>query len=176
MTLRTMTLAAAMVALPLAASATTVTTIGNQTSIFFDNADSFQDIGTFDLGVEPVAVNALFIASDVTGRLTFGVFGPGGLPASGSIDINIVADNEDFSGTFGGTPLNFTEVGGDFVATFSTALADGSDVAQFVLDFSGFEQGDQFQVNVAAIPLPASILMLLGALGGLAFIGRRRSS
>jgi hypothetical protein len=175
MVLRMMALAAAVAAVPLAASATTVTTFGNQTSIFFTNENSDQNIGNFDLAVEPVGVNALFTANNVSGSLTFGVFSSNGAPAAnGSVDINMVRDNETFMGTFDGQPLTFEGVGGDFVATFGTAFDDASDMAEFYLQFSGFDAGDQFQVNVSAVPLPASILMLMGALGGMAFLGRRR--
>ena len=170
--------AAALALTPVAASATTVTTVGSQTSIFYDNVDSNVALGDFNLALEPVAVNALFSAANVAGTLNFGVFSdPASFRAGGSIDINILTDNEFFSGTFDGTPLDFVEVDGDFVATFSTTFASGADIRDFVLSFSGFDRGDQFQVNIAPepIPLPASVLMLLGALGGLGIVSRRRS-
>ena len=175
MELRTLAVATAMAMMPLAALATTVTTIGNQTSIFYNNTDSDVVLGNFDLAVEPLGVSALFSEANTSGSLQFGVTSNGGLPARGSIDINLVRDNETFSGTFDGQVLTFEEMKGDFIAAFDTTFTDPSDVATFVLTFSGFDPGDQFQVNLAAIPLPASLLMLLGALGGLAVLGRRRS-
>jgi hypothetical protein len=176
MKLRTLAAAVAVAALPLAASATTITTIDNQTSIFYNNSDSGVSLGNFDVGTTPLAVNALFTEDNVSGMLMFGVYSSGAPGAFGSIDINVISDNELFSGTFDGQALQFEEMKGDFVASFSTIFDDTSDVAKFVLNFSGFDRGDQFQVNVSAIPLPASVLLLMGALGGLAFVGRRRSA
>jgi hypothetical protein len=169
--------AAAVAMVPIGASAAIVTTIGNQSNIFYDGSPGNNpDLGDFDLGVAPVGVSANIAADNTTGSFKFGVFSSGGLPARGSIDVNLVSGNEPFSGTFDGTPLTFTTEKGDFVASFGTSFADGSDVAEFVLNFSGFDSGDLIQVNVAAIPLPASVLMLLGALAGLSVIGRRRSA
>lgn len=51
---------------------------------------------------------------------------------------------------------------------YSSKYGDGTD-GRIVTD--GFDVGE---FRVAAIPLPASVLMLLGALGGLGFVSRRR--
>ena len=51
----------------------------------------------------------------------------------------------------------------------------GDQVVQFGMIFgAGFDRGDQFQVNVGVIPLPASLPLLFGALGALGYIARRR--
>ncbi len=174
MKLRNLVIAAAVAAVPLAASATTFDTVGSQTFIRYDNTGSNVHLGNFDLAVEPVGVVALFAAPSTAGSLSFGVTSSGGLPARGSIDV-VIMNGVTYSGMVDGTPLNFTNVDDDFVASFGTMFAEGSDVANFSFEFAGFEKGDQFQLNVAAIPLPTSVLMLIGALGGLVFLGRRRS-
>jgi hypothetical protein len=176
MRLRYLALAAAMAAVPLGASAAIITTLGNQSNVFYDGSDPNDvDLGDFDLGAGPVGVTANIAAENVTGKLAFGVSSSGGLPARGSVDVNLVSGNEAFSASFDGTPLTFMSAEGDFVASFGATFSDPSDIAEFVLSFSGFDTGDVFEVNVAAIPLPASVLMLAGALGGLALIRRRRS-
>jgi hypothetical protein len=175
---RVLLAAAALALAPAVASATTVTTVGNQTNIFYNNADSAVVLGDFNLATEPVGITALFTAQNVTGSIEFGVFSdPAADGAGGSLNVNIIADNESFSGVFDGVPLVFVPVGGDFVATFQTDFAGALDIKTFVLNFSGFDQGDQFQVNVSSvIPLPASVFMLLGALSGLGVISRHRKT
>lgn len=160
------------------ASATTVTTVGNQTHVFYNNTASAVDLGDFNLAVEPVAVTALFTEAHTDGSLVFGVFSdPAAFGASGSVDVNLATDSDTFSGSFDGVPLVFTKVDGDFVASFSTTFSGTSDIADFVLNFEDFDPGDEFQVNVhsvSAIPLPASLPLFLAALGGLGYISRRR--
>jgi hypothetical protein len=175
---RVLLAAAALALAPAFASATTATSVGNQTSIFYDNVHSGVVLGDFNLATEPVGITALFTAQDVAGSIEFGVFSnPAVYGAGGSLNVNIIADNESFSGLFDGVPLVFVPVGGDFVATFETTFAGALDVKSFVLNFSGFDQGDQFQVNVSSvIPLPASVFLLLGALGGLGVISRHRKA
>jgi hypothetical protein len=172
------TVAAALFLAPAAAMSTTVTTIApNQISVGYTSAGADLVLGPLDLATNPIAITALFGGSNIDGSLAFDVFSSTGAPgARGSVNINIVADNETFIGTFDGTPLNFVQVAGDYVASFQTAFSGPGDLASFFLDFSGFDPGDQFQVNVSAVPLPWTLPLLLAGLGGLGLVARRKEA
>ena len=187
MKMRTISLAAALAAaLPIAARAvpTDVFPSGNQVSIQYGDEDTMVGLGPLNIAQEPISVSAIFKTgvTGADGMLQFGVFSDPLSPgAMGSVDINMIIDAapEDFSASYDGNPLTFDEMNGDFVAAFETTFADMTDTKPFKLTFSGFERGDQFQVNMEptnVVPLPNSILMLFGALSGLAFIGRRRTA
>jgi hypothetical protein len=172
---------------PMAAPAATYTPVTkNQGFIAYDNGNSEVDLGAFNLAEGAVAISALFADLDVSGWLNFNVFSdPIARGAAGSMDINLTrqggfpgTDNEIFRAFFGGTALTFQNVQGDLVATFSAPFSSISDIVRFELDFSGFDPGDLFQLNiarVAAVPLPATLPLFFLALGGLGFLaGRRR--
>lgn len=175
---------------PTAGVATTFNPVPvNQGFIVYDNVNSNVNPGNFNLALGPVALSALFTQLDVTGSLSFGVFmdpHSSGDGAKGSLDINLTrqgnpssfgSDNETFEAVFGGQKLAFQQVNNNFVASFETAFSGISDIVQFDLNFTGFDPGDQFQINVAAvtaIPLPAPLPLFMGAFGALGFLAWRR--
>ena len=184
--------AAAIVAISgMAASATTIdrNDLENQVDIDYSSSDSAVTLDPFNLAVNPVDISASFDEDNLSGSLTFGMFSDPPAPGTiGHIQLNFTnedgtagVDNETFSGSFGGNALEFQEVIGGFAAEFDTSLLGTSagTATQFVLNFAGLDLGDQFHVNaarVAPIPLPASLPLLLAALGGLGYLSRRRTA
>lgn len=60
-------------------------------------------------------------------------------------------------------------------ASLGTTFASPSDLSQsLVLSWDGSLRGAGFDVEVAAVPIPAAGILLLGALGGLGVAARRR--
>jgi hypothetical protein len=129
-------------------------------------------LGTIDLD------NGAFVFSGVTGAATgsldFTAMSGSLLPsATGAMQILIQAGQG--SGitfttlTFGGVAITLNAVTGGFAGTFSAPLP-----AVFDLAFTGANTFDSLQITIAAVPLPAGGLLLLGALGGLAALRRRK--
>jgi hypothetical protein len=75
------------------------------------------------------------------------------------------------SGVLSSTPIT------PVVTTLNTDFTAPDDLVQnLVISWTDSQAGAGFdvEVTVAAIPLPASVLLLLGALGGLGLVSRRR--
>lgn len=73
------------------------------------------------------------------------------------------------------TPL--TNIGLFAFGELSTLFTDPNALTQVLtLGWTSRSGNIQFSVNVAAVPLPAGGLLLIGALGGLAFLRRRKAA
>lgn len=99
--------------------------------------------------------------------------------------VNITTVNQLTGAFAGGVDFNFggdmQSVGeGDSATLNFFALIPAMDSITFTVDYGDFapKQGANgfadIDFQVQAVPLPASILMLLGAVGGLGMLGRRR--
>jgi hypothetical protein len=85
--------------------------------------------------------------------------------------------------SFGGNSINLVEFGGSLVTTENLAATfAGAGVANsqpLTLAWSGLAGGEQISIRVAAIaavPLPAGMLLLGTALGGLGFARRKKKA
>lgn len=129
-------------------------------------------LGPIDLDVDAFVFSG--VTGAATGSLSFTAISGSLLPsASGAMQILIQAGKS--SGitfttlTFGGVAITLNAVTGGFAGTFSAPLP-----AVFDLAFTGANVADSLQITVAAVPLPAGGLLLIGALGGLAALRRRK--
>lgn len=178
MTLRAMALATAVVAFPVTASAVTFDSSNNiapgDTSTlsgapyFFDASfDNDDDAGVYDftftnsmLGVAAVTISqgtVLQNTLDFVGGVTVSWLGAG-----------MSEFIPEGAGPEGFTLTTLIEQGA--TDTLRVAFGDPTETTP------GGRGDIDFSIKVEPIPLPASVLMLVGALGGLAFIGRRRSA
>lgn len=142
-----------------------VTVIGSQT----DAADSIQ----FDF---QLMVDTVLGFVSVT-LLPDGNFKPGVKDLVLETSLNgTVLDNSTFTDS-SGIATALYEIGQPQLFIPLTAVA--GDVLTIVASYSGFaSKNSRFDigVDVQPVPLPASILMFLTALGGLGFVSRRRNA
>lgn len=181
MKLRTLTLAAAMASFPLVSQAALIqgqldisgrVNLSNSTftktgNVDFDDTVSeigFADIATGDFS----SVNTQYDPNPTQFDFTDIIFSnPGTLYEGGGFEF---IATEFFAFDNGAPSLGFMAKGiiraagfDDTPGNFSFSTQSGVAVASF-------------SSTTTVVPLPASVLMLMGALGGLAFLGRRRSA
>ena len=172
---------AALIALaPIAASAATTVYDGRLTGdennyvVRFDADNDVNSAGLFDLDLGDLSYQAFFVQglSEVSGMISFMVqTGLGG--SGGSLNVNLTGISlGDVSGTFGGQAIQFVQVEEDLVAKLYTSTSP----ATFELNFSGASAGDNIQLDLAAVPIPAAGFLLLAGLGGLAAVRRRKTA
>ena len=95
------------------------------------------------------------------------------------LDGDGIGFNEGDATVFKNAVFNFVDIGGGFTlaqAVLPTVFRDPDRLSQTLnFGFASFK-GDNFSVSidVAAVPLPASLLLFLSALGGLGFVSTRR--
>lgn len=87
----------------------------------------------------------------------------------------------DINGAIAGTDLTYTDGDGVNIAALTQFVGpwfDGDVIRWTVTGTGTLEGGGAYNitVNAATVPLPASVLMLVGALAGLGFIGRMKRS
>jgi hypothetical protein len=178
MKLRTLALAAAIAAVPLVGQAALIQGQLDITGNINLRGSTFSQTGNVDFDPEQGFAN---IAS--------GDFSPVNTMFEGDATVFDLTDIQFAS------PGTIYEGGGfEFVATSFFGFDNEGDARGFrangIIRALGFDdtpgmfsfstQDDltnvSFSSTTTVIPLPASVLMLLGALGGLAFIGKRRSA
>ena len=167
--LRTLTATAALILMPLTASAA-VTTSGSNN--FTGSLDGDVDLGVIDLA------DGSFVFSGITGAesgsLNFTVTDGDAPGATGTIQV-LFEEGQPESimpmRMWAGSSVAFTSVIGGLAAEFSAPLD-----ADFAFSFTGANPGDSVQLSIAAIPVPAAGMLLLTALGGLGVVARRRKA
>lgn len=174
MKLRNLALAATVAAVPVTASAVTI------------NPGSISPGSSTDVSATPVFFSATFVDSDVADVYDFEFTNDSlGVAAITLSEGTVLQNSLDFLGGVtvewlgAGTSAFIPEGATDGYSLSSIIAAGGSDTLRLTFgDPSAVRSGGMgdidFDIVVTAIPLPASVLMLVGALGGLAFIGRRR--
>jgi len=170
-------------AAPIAASAATLT-INN---VFIDSFTDPTELGTIDINVLDTAdVNVSFVDSDTGGTLVFSLNNVSDNAAAytivgGTVDqgapiygfsqgVNLWLENPDLVGVaLDGESFDFNTViaAGDS-AIFSFEYGDPYGVGNIGPDID-------FTVYATVVPIPAAGFLLIGALGGLAALRRRKA-
>jgi hypothetical protein len=174
--LRNLALAAAVATVPFTASAVTI------------NAGSILPGSTNDVSAGPYLFSATFVDGDAAGIFDFEFTNTTlGLAAITLSEGTVLQNTLNFAG---GVLVQWLNAGtsafipeGDTDGYDLTAIipAGGSDTIRLTFgDPTAATPGGSgdidFDILVTAIPLPASVLMLAGALGGLALLGKPRSA
>lgn len=162
--------AAAIATLPLTAGA--VSTSGN-----------VSPGGTYDVFAKPYVFGAQFVESDVAGTYSF--FFENTSATEQTVALSVATVNQ-FSDVFLGG-ITFTWVSGGDTHSVTQGVDDkfmlstllgANETDELRISWGdpqgGDDYGPQFDFQLKAVPLPAPILLLMGALGGLGFVGRRK--
>lgn len=82
----------------------------------------------------------------------------------------------DFLSNFAFTGLSFTFKGNTFTDDF-TASMNAGEVAALSVNFTGASSNSAaMTAEISAVPLPASAMLMFGALGGLSLLRRRKTA
>ena len=161
--------------LPVAASAVT-----------FDPLNTLVDGGSYDIFADPLFFNSSYVNADVAGTYKFTFTNLTTTAVTAAVTVGTV---NQFLLKFGLTGVTFTWLTGGNTATIATNVS-GSITLDTVIAGLGSDTlkvafGDPTQrrtngrgtidLSVAAVPLPAGGLLLLGALGGIAALRRRKA-
>lgn len=90
-------------------------------------------------------------------------------------DINFMAWVSTWGGACGGTYPCGTEVAQDYSVTTGGLYATPGDTSAFVSDWAIGSQYTNYAFVVSSVPVPAAGILLMGALGGLAAVRRRKT-
>lgn len=157
--------------LPAAASAVTL-----------DATNNITNTGSFDIFGGPYFFGASFSGTDTSGMFSFDFFNSSATDKTVGVTVGTVLQSTaKFIGGVTAEWLNgnsiFIPEGKTQVFEITTLLAAGSsDTLKITFgDPSGGGRAD-IDLTVAAVPLPAGGLLLLGALGGLAALRRRKQA
>ncbi|MDA7422761.1 VPLPA-CTERM sorting domain-containing protein [Tritonibacter multivorans] len=144
------------------------------------------------LALLPGIASALSFAGTVAPGSTYNVTDPQGQlvavgiadEVGGSFSFDVTNNGAStWNFTFGDTFLNNSLPGATFsmgsvvgaTGPFSVALAAG-ETQTLTVFYDDVVRGDVLGARFSAVPLPAGVLLMLSALGGLAVMGRRRNS
>jgi hypothetical protein len=179
MTLRSLAMAAALATVPFTASAVT-----------FDADNNIAPGDVVPISGSPYFFDATFTDSDVSDTFSFTFTNDN--PSSQAVVLTagtVLQQTLEFLGGVtarfvGGEEVSISE--GDVTETFelSSVIAPNGETTLEILfgDPTAITTNGAGNIDFSVvgstqvIPLPASVLMLVGALGGLAFIGRKRSA
>ena len=170
-------------ALPFAASAATVLPGGgpNDYTVNYnpnDGSDNI-DLGELNLTDGDIFVTGLVANNDANedlGSLAFTIKGPNA--GLGGLQIIVGLDQDKLvidTASIGGNPIMLTSSSGLVSGMFTVDLSNG-DTPQFLLEFSNASAGGVINISVTAVPVPAAGFLLLGGLGGLAALKRRKKA
>lgn len=154
-----------------AADAATFNVSGN---LYGGTLDANETLGPIDLDTGAFAFSGF--AGDDTGGLTVDFISSSLVPAAaGSFQFQFLSGTAGAILTllkFDGVDLlpSLSVVDGGWAVSFSGALPSAFEFA-----FQNANAGDQIQVTVSAVPLPAGGLLLIGGLGALAALRRRKT-
>lgn len=178
MKLRTLAIAAAVAAVPIAGHAARIN--GQLDIVGVVNVQNSEFVSGGVVDFDPNTSSGVLIAD--------GDFTPFSGTAFDLFDLTLTGTQLVYSGDglsftaneFFGFDNDASDGDRGFMARGVLELA-GFDATPGLFSFSTQENTAQqvrasFSSTTTAIPLPASVLMLMGALGGLAFIGKRRSA
>ena len=187
MNFKALGLAAALAtAAPLSAQAVTILTPGGTFDILSDTEFLYEFDGTLS-GV--VDLDFTFtLTPPPNNRHIFAIQFSGTGAAAANPDLNFATTNQTYTAGSGfsgptiseGVVQSIITFGGvtSFILTASTALNATNGLTQVLnLGFlAGGGSETQISLNVQSIPLPASVLLLLTAVGGLGFMSRRKAA
>jgi hypothetical protein len=164
--------AAVIAAVPMSAGAVTVIDDGDSVNVSAGDEFIWGIDGTGAAGMETVTFSAvsdplISTATATIGSIVLSTFSPVSLAWIALGPDQAPGGGDDFL-------VSSTLVSVPTTSLSTTFTAPGQLVQQLIVGFGQSDANSAFDVEVSAVPLPASVLMLLGALGGLGFVGRRK--